>query len=492
MSGSAGKFETRLFINNEYVDAKHHERLTLVNPFDESTITSDVHVAGPEDVDAAVDAAIVALKGEYGKLSGAQRGALLNKFADIIEKNAAALAEVESLPTGRPASMIVGFEIPMIAATFRYYAGWADKLPGRIVPSDSSKTRIVRYEPLGVAAGIASWNATLLYVGWKIAPAIAAGCTFIFKASEKSPLGALAVGALFKEAGFPPGVVQFVTGARLTGDLLASHPRINKISFTGSIPAGKAVQMAATKSNLKRVTLEMGGKSAAIVFNDANLDIAIQNVGPMFLFNSGQVCAATSRVLVQEQVAPKLIEALKSIFAQSAAGLDTNPLEPTAQLGPLVDKIQFDKVMGYINSGKESSAELVVGGQRHSDKGYGVDPTIFVNPQTDAKIWKEEIFGPVLAVRTFKTEDEAIALANDTSYGLAAQLYTSDVTRALRVSAALESGSVSVNAAFMPDTAMPFGGWKESGIGRELGEEGLRAYLEPKSIFISMEVPSPA
>lgn len=489
MSQASADFETRLFINNEYVEAKHKERLTLTNPFDESTVTSDVHTAGPEDVDAAVSAASEALKGEYGKLTGAQRGALMLKLADLIEKKGAELAKIESLPTGRPVSMIQHFDIPHVAATFRYYAGWADKLPGRHLPADNGSYRIVRYEPVGVAAGIASWNATFLYVGWKMAPAIAAGCSFIFKASEKSPLGAVAIAALFKEAGFPPGAVSFVTGARLTGELLASHPHINKISFTGSIPAGKAVQAAATKSNLKRVTLEMGGKSPAIVFDDANLDVTIPSVGPAFLANSGQICAASSRLLVQESVAPKLIEALKGIFEQSAAGLDANPQDPATQLGPLVDKLQFDRVMSYISSGK-SSAELVAGGARHADKGYGVNPTIFLNPADNAAIWKEEIFGPVLAVRTFKTEDEAIRLANDTTYGLAATVYTSDVTRALRVSSALESGSVSINAPFMPDVQMPFGGWKQSGVGRELGEEGLKAYLEVKSVFVNMNMPS--
>jgi aldehyde dehydrogenase (NAD+) len=488
----ASSQETRLFINNEFVAAKHKERLTLINPFDESTVTSDVHTAGPEDVDAAVSAATTALKGDYGKLTGAQRGALMNKLADLIEKNAEALAKAESIPTGRPVSMIQNFDLPHLAATYRYYAGWADKLPGRHIPADNGSYRVVRYEPVGIAAGIASWNATFLYIGWKIAPALAAGCTFIFKASEKSPLGALAIAPLFAEAGFPPGTVNFISGSRLTGELLASHPRIHKISFTGSINAGKAVQQAATKSNLKRVTLELGGKSAAIVFNDADLSVAIPNVGPGFLANSGQICAASSRVLVQEDIAPKLIAALKDIFAQSAAALDGSPQDPATQLGPLVDKLQFERVMSFISSDDAKASELVVGGKRHTERGYGVDPTIYLNPAEDSKLWKDEIFGPVLSIRTFKTEAEAIALANDSDYGLAATVYTNDVTRALRVSSKLETGSVSVNAMFMPDVQMPFGGWKQSGVGRELGEDGVRAYLEAKSVFVNMNVPERA
>lgn len=350
-----------------------------------------------------------------------------------------------------------------------------------------------------MAAGIASWNATLMYVGWKIAPAIAAGCTFIFKASEKSPLGALAIAPLFAEAGFPPGVVNFVSGARLTGELLASHPHINKISFTGSIAVGKAVQIAATKSNLKRVTLEMGGKSPAIVFNDADLSLAVPSLA-VFLFNSGQVCAASSRLLIQEEIAPQLVETLKGVFGAAKAGLDVNPSDPSASLGPLIDRVQFDKVLNYIaaatKEAEESAAssdttsrpksQLVVGGTRHAPTGFGVDPTIFLNPPLQSKIWTEEIFGPVLSVRTFKDEAEVIALANDTSYGLAATVYTSDVTRALRVSAELESGSVAINGPFMPDVTMPFGGWKQSGLGRELGEEGVRAYLEVKSVTVNV------
>lgn len=342
-----------------------------------------------------------------------------------------------------------------------------------------------------MAAGIASWKVTFLYIGRKIAPAIAAGCIFIFKASEKSPLGALVMASLFKEAGFPPGAVNFISGNRLTGELLASHPHINKISFTGSIAAGKAVQGTATKSNLKRVTLEMGGISAALVFDDADLSITIPAVGPGFLTNSGQICTAASRVLVQESIAPKAHLRPQGHLRPVRRPLDANPQDPTAQLGPLVDKLQLDKVMTYISSGTSTSA-LIVGGVRHASTGFGVDPTIFLNPAVDAKIWKEEIFGHVLAIRTFKTEAEAIALANDTDYGLAATVFTSDVTRALRVSSALETGSVSVNAMFMPDVQMPFGGWKQSGVGRELGEEGLKAYLEVQSVFVNMNVPPPS
>ena len=416
---SSEECENKLFINNEHTPSRSSERLKLVNPWDDSSLTDDVHVAGPEDIDAAVTSAKAALKkGPYAKWTGAQRAAAMHRFADLVEKNADKLARLESLPTGRPVSMIKGFDVPNLVATFRYYAGWADKIHGKTMSEDNGTYKIVRYEPVGVCAGIASWNATFLYVGWKIAPALAAGCTFIFKPSEKSPLGVLAMATLFREAGFPPGVVQFVAGARETGRLLASHMDINKISFTGSIPAGKAVQDAATKSNLKRVTLEMGGKSPAIVFNDASMEAAIGGVGPGFLLNSGQICSASSRVLVQEDIAEKFSGALKQAFEQASGSLGSDPLEPTTAYGPLVDKTQFDRVMSYISIGKDT-AQLLTGGERKGEKGCAVEPTLFMNPKDGSKIWSEEIFGPVLSIKTFRTEEEAIEMANATTYGLA-------------------------------------------------------------------------
>ncbi|KIX06828.1 uncharacterized protein Z518_04804 [Rhinocladiella mackenziei CBS 650.93] len=484
MADTSSQFETRLYINGQFAPSKGTSRLTLYNPWDESTVATEVHCATAEDVDIAVAASRQALKkGPWKKFTGAQRAAAMLKFADLVEQNIEKLARLESLPTGRPISMITHFDLPAMVSVYRYYAGWADKIAGKTFPEDNGTYKLVRYEPVGVCAGIASWNATFLYVGWKIAPALAAGCSFIFKSSEKSPLGVLGLAPLYAEAGFPPGVVQFVTGDREAGAALASHMDIDKISFTGSVSGGRAVQATATKSNMKRVTLELGGKSPAIVFNDAPLEAAVGGVAQGFLANSGQICVASSRVLVQEDIAEKFQEAVKAQFEAANQRLGANPLDPTTTHGPVVDKAQYDRITGYIDIGKDD-AELITGGRRKGNRGYAIEPTIFRNPNEGSRIWTEEIFGPVMSIKTFKTEEEAIELANATAYGLASNIYTSSLTRGLRVASALETGGVSINSPFLPEVQTPFGGMKQSGIGRELGEEGLKAYLEPKSIMI--------
>lgn len=427
MGLSIDEYNGKLYINGEFVSSRGSERLTLTNPWDESTVATDVHVANSADVDAAVAASVLAVKkGPWKKFTGAQRAACMLKFADLVEQNMDKLARLESLPTGRPIAMIRYFDLPHMVSVYRYYAGWADKIAGKTFPEDAGNYKIVRYEPVGVCAGIASWNATFLYVGWKIAPALATGCSFIFKASEKSPLGVLGLAPLFAEAGFPAGVVQFVTGGRETGANLAAHMDISKISFTGSVMGGRAVQQAAVKSNMKRVTLELGGKSPAIVFDDAPLEAAVGGVGQGFLANSGQICVAASRVLVQEEIADKFKEAVKAQFEAVAAGMGANPLELTTTHGPVVDKAQYDRVMGYIDIGKDT-AELLTGGGRKGDKGCLIEPTIFVDPKPGSRIWTEEIFGPVMSIKTFKTEEEAIELANETTYGLACKLCSSVV-----------------------------------------------------------------
>ncbi|KIW23065.1 uncharacterized protein PV07_11297 [Cladophialophora immunda] len=485
---SSDEYNGKLYINGAFIPSTGSDRLALTNPWDETVVAEDVHVANSADIDAAVAASVAAVKkGPWKGFTGAQRAACMLKFADLVEQNVDKLARLESLPTGRPFSMIKHFDLPHMVSVYRYYAGWADKIPGKTFSEDNGMYKIVRYEPVGVCAGIASWNATFLYVGWKIAPALAAGCSFIFKASEKSPLGVLGLAPLYKEAGFPDGVVQFVTGERNTGALLASHMDISKISFTGSVGGGKAVQQAALKSNMKRVTLELGGKSPAIVFSDAPIEAAVGGVGQGFLINSGQICVAASRVLVQEDIAPKFEAALKQQFEAVSAGMGANPLEPATTHGPVVDQAQYDRVMSYIDIGK-GDAQLLTGGSRKGQKGCLIEPTIFVNPKSGSRIWDEEIFGPVMSIKTFKTEEEAIALANESTYGLASAIYTTSLTRGLRVASALETGGVSINSPFIPEIQSPFGGVKQSGSGRELGEEGLKAYLEPKQININMKV----
>ncbi|KAL2068419.1 hypothetical protein VTL71DRAFT_16517 [Oculimacula yallundae] len=481
---AASNIETGLFINNEYVKSSCAETLTIRNPFDDSVVTSDVQIADEREIDLAVSAAKEAFSsGPWSEFTGAQRAACMLKFATLVEQNMKELSELETIAMGKPKGLLLGFEIPHLVGCYRYYAGWADKIEGESFNSDGGAYKIVRREPLGVCAGIASWNATFLFAAWKIAPALAAGNAFIFKTSEKSPLAMLSMAKYFKEAGFPPGVVQFVSGAGKTGSLLSSHKGISKISFTGSIDAGLKVQEQATKSNLKKVVLELGGKSPAIVFGDCDFDLALKNCSHGFLVNSGQICAAASRLYVQEDIAPKFIEAIKLEFEQAASSLGADPREMTTALGPLADKAQFERVLSFIEAGKKT-AKLLTGGKRKGDTGNFVEPTIFLSPEKDSSIYKQEIFGPVLVIKTFKTEEEVIGLANDTLYGLAACVYTKDIDKALRVSFAIDSGAVSVNGPCIPAYQTPYGGFKQSGIGKELGKYGLLEYMNTKSLHI--------
>jgi len=339
------------------------------------------------------------------------------KFADLLEANAARIGGLETVAMGQPISVSVNF-VRGPAAIWRYYAGFAGKIQGESYPPEGDGTyKIVAYEPLGVCAGISAWNGTHVLAAWKIAPAVAAGNTFVFKSSEKSPLGAAAYGDLIKEAGFPPGVINIITGAGAVGSLLASHMQIAKIAFTGSTATGRAVQIAAAKSNMKLVSLELGGKSPALIFDDADLDNAVLHNSVSFLRNSGQICFAASRVLVQEGIAPKFVEAIKSAFERATEKMGDASLADTAW-GPLADKKQFDRVMGFLNDGKAEGVQVLAGGGRKGDRGQFVQPTVFLNPDVKSKVYTDEIFGPVISLRTFKTEEEAIALANDTGYGL--------------------------------------------------------------------------
>ncbi|KAL5603473.1 hypothetical protein FOVSG1_006223 [Fusarium oxysporum f. sp. vasinfectum] len=469
-----------------YVPSSSGETISVYNPADGSLVTDQVQVASSEDVDKAVAAATAAFK-TWKKVPSSERSTIMLRYADLVEKNAAKLAELETIAMGMP-SMIASQVVAMHSNTFRYYAGLTDKIHGETYTEDGDgMMKMTVYEPIGVCAGISAWNNTPLSTGWKIAPAVAAGNTFIHKTSEKSPLSTLLLGTLIKEAGFPPGVINLLSGAGNTGSLLASHMKIDKICFTGSMGAGRKVQIAATQSNLKHVTLELGGKSASIVFEDANLENAILHNSQSFLINNAQACSAASRLFVHENIAPKFIENLKQSFIQLSKAIG-DPASEKTFLGPMVDKAQLNRVTEYIEGAKAEGIEVLAGGDRLPSSGQFMAPTLFLNPSLESRIYKEEIFGPVLVVRTFKTEEEVVELANDTPYGLSGIIFTSDISRALRVASDLNIGTLSINSAHMPIKQTPWGGWKQSGIGREGGLEGLKEYVQSKSIHVNLKV----
>ncbi|KAH7074377.1 aldehyde dehydrogenase [Paraphoma chrysanthemicola] len=475
--------QTKLFINNEYVDATSNETISIYSPHDESLVVEGIQVASSGDVDKAVAAARAAFKGEWSKWTAQQRSDVMHRFADLIDKNAEMLAGWESKSMGQPIGVAL-WVYKLVSQTFRYYAGWTDKLPGEQWPEEDGIYRIIQYDPLGVCAGIGAWNGSGIFFGFKVAAAVAAGCTFIYKGSEKSPIGLLQFGDLVKEAGFPPGVINIVTGDGKVGAALASHMDINKISFTGSVFAGKKVQELAAKSNLKRVTLELGGKSPSLIFADANIENALQHHSQNFLFNSGQACIAASRTFVHEDIADEFVKQLKVRFEQFSHAIGS-PADAKTFMGPLVDGKQFERVMGFLDIGK-SEAELITGGVRKGESGFYVEPTIFLNPKDDARIYREEIFGPVITIRTFKTEEEAVKLANDTAFGLSSCIFTASIPRALRLAKQIDAGNVNINTSQVFSPHAPFGGAKESGIGREGGRLGLMNYLEAKTISINM------
>ncbi|PSN58746.1 aldehyde dehydrogenase [Corynespora cassiicola Philippines] len=474
--------QKKLFINNEWVDAKSGETISIRSPHDDAFVAEGIHLASKEDVDSAVAAARAAFEGGWSKWSAERRSKAMLKFADLAEEKADDIAAWESKAMGQPISIALLF-VKMMVKLWRYYAGWTDKIAGEQHPiTEEGIYRIVQYDPIGVCAGISPWNCTPIFFGFKTGAAIAAGCTSVFKTSEKSPIGVLQLGELIKEAGFPPGVINIISGDGAAGSALAHHMDIDKISFTGSTLTGRKIQEASAKSNMKRVSLELGGKSPSLIFNDADINNALDHASRGFLWNNGQACVATSRTFVHEDVAEVFIRKIKERFVQLRQEIGP-PDDRKTYIGPLADRLQFDRVMGLIETGRKEG-ELIVGGNRIGDKGFYVEPTIILSPRDSARVYREEIFGPVLTIRTFRTEDEAIKLANDTSYGLSSCIFTSSVGRALRLSKKIKAGMVNINSAqtFGPDA--PMGGIKDSGLGREGGKEGIMHYVEPKTIFI--------
>uniref|UniRef100_A0A0B7KHL4 aldehyde dehydrogenase (NAD(+)) n=1 Tax=Bionectria ochroleuca TaxID=29856 RepID=A0A0B7KHL4_BIOOC len=472
----------KLYLNGKYVSAQSTDTYTLKNPKDNSVVTSEVPIAGAEDVDAAVKFAEDAFKGPWSNFTAIQRAECMLKLVSILDEELTPILTLDSLTSGIPISLAPVREKNYIRNCLIYYAGWTDKQKGDYFPADDGFVKLVRHEPLGVCAAVNPFNAPIATFFLKSAPALATGNVIIIKPSEKTPLGSLAVAHLFEKAGFPPGVVQVITGPGSTGALLAEHMKIRKISFTGSVGTGRKIQEMAARSNLKRVTLELGGKSPAVVFDDANLDNAVTWTVNGIITRSGQLCVAASRVYVQEGIAEKFIKLYVEKMKAAADDLG-DPQDPSVKLGPLVDEGHLERVKAMV---ERAEAELLVGGARHGESGCFIQPTAFLNPKDDAEVYKEEIFGPVSIIKTFKDEDEVVRLSNDSDFGLMAGVFTRDITRALRVSANIEAGVVGINCVSVQNIQVPFGGKKQSGIGREFGEYALRLFTEPKTVLINM------
>ncbi|KAL8936539.1 MAG: hypothetical protein Q9216_004883 [Gyalolechia sp. 2 TL-2023] len=481
---STGKYEqpTGLFINNEFVKGVDGKTFESINPTNEKPIVA-VHEATEKDVDVAVAAARKAFEGGWQKVDPGTRGRYLTNLADLMEKHAKTLAAIESLDNGKAVSM-ANIDVTLSAQCIRYYGGWSDKIHGKVIEKDSDSFNYTRQEPIGVCAQIIPWNFPLLMWSWKIGPAIACGNTVVIKSAEQTPLSALYMGTLIKEAGFPPGVINVISGfGKIAGAAMSAHMDIDKIAFTGSTVVGRQIMKAAAGSNLKKVTLELGGKSPNIVFDDADIENAISWVNFGIFYNHGQCCSAGSRVYVQEGIYDKFIEAFKARAQKNIIG---DPFAEDTFQGPQVSQGQYDRIMGYIDAGKQAGAKVEIGGERHGTEGYFIKPTIFSNVSEDMKIMQEEIFGPVCSIAKFKTEEDAVRVGNTSTYGLAAAVHTTNLNTALRVSNALRAGTVWVNSYNLLHHTLPFGGYKESGIGRELGEAALANYSQTKTVQIRL------
>jgi aldehyde dehydrogenase (NAD+) len=475
---------TKLLINNRWVDADSGKTFSPVNPSTGEPIC-EIAEADASDVNKAVKAARDAFeKGPWRKTQASDRGKMLHRLADLIEKNADELAALESLDNGKPVSVAKAVDVAASAGCYRYFAGWADKVQGKTIPIDGDYFCYTRHEPVGVVGQIIPWNFPMLMQAWKLAPALATGNTVVMKPAEQTPLTALRIGELLVEAGFPEGVVNILPGFGPTaGAAIASHMDVDKVAFTGSTEVGHLIMAAAANSNLKRVTLELGGKSPNIVFADTDLDEAVEGAHFGLFFNHGQCCCAGSRVFVEQKIYDQFVDKSGTRAANRTVG---DPFDPKTEQGPQVDQAQFDKVMGYIESGRSQGAKLVHGGERVGDRGYFIKPTVFADVDDNMEIAREEIFGPVMSIIPFKNLDEVVDRANRTRYGLAAAVWTRDIKKANAIAHSVRAGTVWVNCYNVLDTRAPFGGFKQSGIGRELGEYGLQQYTEVKTVTVKL------
>jgi phenylacetaldehyde dehydrogenase len=475
----------KMLINGRWVDSASGKTFPTYNPAT-GEVLAQIAEGDREDIDRAVHAARQAFEnGPWPRLTASERGRLIWKVADLLEQNLEEFAELESLDNGKPLKIARVADVPLAVDLFRYMAGWATKIEGNTIPISVPYTPGAKYlaytlrEPVGVAGQIIPWNFPLLMAAWKLGPALATGNTVVLKPAEQTPLTALRLGELIQEAGIPDGVVNIVPGyGETAGAALAAHPDVDKIAFTGSTEVGKLILQAAA-GNLKKVSLELGGKSPNVVLADADVDSAVAGAASAIFFNHGQCCCAGSRLYVEKKVFDKVVDGVAAQAEKINVGAG---FEPTTDMGPLVSKEQLDRVCGYLEAGFSEGAKAVVGGSKHGDKGYFVKPTVLVNTNENMKVVREEIFGPVVTAMPFNDPAEIVPKANNSEYGLAAGIWTKDIQKAHRLASQLRAGTVWINCYNIFDAALPFGGYKQSGWGREMGHEVLEAYTEVKAV----------